>query len=58
MEAKKRKLTEVKVTTECCACGESGSNDINEVSKIKIQNKSLTEIIKDLIKIKVCELID
>lgn len=55
MEAKKRKLTaEVKFRTECCLCGEAGSNDINEVSKIKIQYKSLKEIIKDLINIEVC----
>lgn len=53
MEAKKRKLTESKVRTECCTCGESGSNDINEVSKIKIQNKSLAEVIEDVVNIKV-----
>lgn len=53
MEAKKRKFTEKKVRTECCTCGESGSSDVNEVSRIEIQNKPLSEIIKDVVNIKV-----
>lgn len=53
MEAKKRKIEESVDIKECCTCGESGSREVDEISKVKIRNKLLKEIIKDLVNISV-----
>lgn len=53
MEAKRRKIEEVAVRKDCCTCGESGSRDIDDVACVKVQNKSLLEIIKEVVNLKV-----
>lgn len=53
MEAKRMKYDDLFSSKECCACGESGSANLDPISGLKFQNKLFLEIIREVVNIKV-----